>query len=134
MSTPLPAPMKDLCFENKTDKHNYTSMKKTITLISAVAISIIGVAQNTYTLDKNHARLTFTALHAGISHIDGIFKIFDATFASTKEDFSDAEIEMTTITGKLNRTDFNIGGEPILTGVGYEIDLKANVEFIISWT
>jgi polyisoprenoid-binding protein YceI len=189
-------------------------MKKTITLISALAISIIGFTQNTYTLDKHHARLTFTALHIGISHIDGIFQVFDATLVSSKEDFSDAQIEMIadvnslntevemrdadlrdnwletkkypklsfkstsftktegnnyklkglitihgvtkpiefdvvfngkgqnpqtkkfsygfTITGKLNRTDFNIGGESIPTGVGYEIDLKANVEFIIS--
>ena len=192
-------------------------MKHTITFIGAIAISMIGFAQNaqnTYTLDKYHARLTFTALHVGISHIDGIFKIFDATLVSSKEDLSDAEIEMTadanslntevaprdedlrdnwletkkyptihfkstsftrtigdsyklkglitihgvtkpivfdvvfnrkgqnprtqkysygfTITGKLDRTDFNIGGEPMLTGVGYEIELKANVEFIIS--
>ena len=69
-------------------------MKKTITLISAIAISIAGFAQNNYTLDKQHARLTFTALHIGISHIDGIFKIFDATLVSSKDDFSDAEIEM----------------------------------------
>jgi len=183
-------------------------------LISAIAIAMAGFAQNTYTLDKNHARLTFTALHIGISHIDGIFKIFDATLVSSKDDFSDAKIEMTaqtnslttevaprdedlrdnfletekyptlnfkstsltrtignnyklkgfitihgvtkpivfdvvfngkgqnphtkkysygfTITGKLDRTDFNVGAEPILNGVGYEIDLKANVEFIIS--
>ena len=189
-------------------------MKKTMTLIIVIVISIAGFAQNTYTLDKQHARLTFTALHIGISHIDGIFKIFDATLVSAKEDFSDAEIELNadanslttevaprdedlrdnfletkkyptlhfkstsftkekgnqyklkglitihgvtkpiafdvvfngkgqnphtkrysygfTITGKLNRTDFNVGGQPILTGVGYEIELKANVEFIIS--
>ena len=189
-------------------------MKKTITIIGAIAMSIAGFAQNNYTLDKQHARLTFTAFHIGISHIDGIFRIFDATLVSSKEDFSDAEIEMTadanslttevvprdedlrdnfletkkyptihfkstsftrtkgnnyklkglitihgvtkpivfdvvfngkgqnphtkkysygfTITGKLDRTDFNIGAEPILNGVGYEIELKANVEFIIS--
>jgi len=189
-------------------------MKKIITFVYAISISIAGFAQNTYTLDKYHARLTFTALHDGISYIDGIFKIFDATLVSSKEDFSDAEIEMNadanslstevaprdedlrdnyletqkyptlsfkstsftkvrgnkytlkglitihgvtkpiefdvvfngkgqnththkysygfTITGKLNRADFNIGGDPILNGIGYEIELKANVEFLIS--
>jgi len=189
-------------------------MKKIITLICAILLSGAGFAQNTYTLDKFHARLTFTALHDGISYIDGIFKVFDATLVSSKEDFSDAQIEMTadasslstevaqrdqdlrdnyletqkyptlgfkstsftkvrgnkyklkglitihgvtkpiafdvvfngkgqnththkysygfTITGKLNRADFNIGGDPILNGIGYQIELKANVEFLIS--
>ena len=37
-----------------------------------------------------------------------------------------------TVTGKLNRNDFSIGGEPLATGVGNEIDLKSNVEFIIN--
>jgi polyisoprenoid-binding protein YceI len=69
-------------------------MKKIITFMCVISISIAGFAQNSYTLDKYHARLTFTALHDGISYIDGIFKIFDATLVSSKEDFSDAEIEM----------------------------------------
>src|SRR5580698_1661832 len=70
-------------------------MKKIITVICAISLSVAGFAQNTYTLDKFHARLTFTALHDGISYIDGIFKVFDATLVSSKEDFSDAQIEMT---------------------------------------
>lgn len=189
-------------------------MKKIISLITAITITTFAFAQNTYTLDKNHARLTFSAFHYGISHIEGIFKTFDATFVSSKEDFSDAQIEMTadvkslstevemrdndlrdnwfevakfptlnfkstsfkkvsgknykltgnitmhgvtkpitfdvvfngkgqspftkkylygfTITGKLNRNDFGIGAEPIPTGVAYEIELKANVEFVIN--
>ena len=189
-------------------------MKKIISLIATIAFTTIAFAQNTYTLDKNHARLTFSAFHYGISHIEGIFKTFDATFVSSKEDFSDAQIEMTadvksistevemrdndlrdnwfevakfpilnfkstsfkkvssnnykltgnitihgvtkpitfdvvfngkgqspftkkylygfTITGKLNRNDFGIGAEPIPTGVAYEIELKANVEFVIN--
>ena len=189
-------------------------MKNIISLITAITITTFAFAQNTYTLDKNHARLTFSAFHYGISHIEGIFKTFDATFVSSKEDFSDSQIEMTadvkslstevemrdndlrdnwfevakfptlnfkstsfkkvsgknykltgnitmhgvtkpitfdvvfngkgqspftkkylygfTITGKLNRNDFGIGAEPIPTGVAYEIELKANVEFVIN--
>jgi polyisoprenoid-binding protein YceI len=190
-------------------------MKKAITLITIIAFSTIAFSQNIYTLDKNHARLSFSAFHYGISHIEGNFKKFDATFVSSKQDFSDAQITMTadvksintevevrdndlrsanwfdaekyptlnfvstsftktngnnyklkgnitmhgvtkpiefdvvfngkgqspftkkylygfTITGKLNRNDFNVGAEPIPTGVAYEIELKANVEFIIN--
>jgi len=189
-------------------------MKKILLLISASIFAIAAVSQNTYTLDKNHARLSFSVLHFGISHIEGIFKTFDATFVSTKEDFSDAQIEMKadvnsintevemrdadlrdnwfetkkfpslvfqsssfkkvsgknyvlngnitmhgvtkpitfdvvfngkgqnpttkkysygfTITGKLNRINFGIGKESLPTDVGYEIELKSNVEFNIN--
>ena len=37
-----------------------------------------------------------------------------------------------TITGKLNRLDFGVGGSPIVTGVGNVIKLKANAEFTIT--
>jgi polyisoprenoid-binding protein YceI len=71
-------------------------MKKTILVaISVILISAISPAQSTYTLDKNHARLSFSALHLGISFVEGIFKTFDATFVSSKPDFTDAKIEMT---------------------------------------
>ena len=36
-----------------------------------------------------------------------------------------------TITGRLNRLDFGVGSDPIATGVGNEIELKSNVEFVI---
>jgi len=190
-------------------------MKRYLILILANVLTLVTIAQNTYSFDKNHARLSFSVLHFGISHIEGNFKIFNATFISSKEDFSDAQIEMTadvksintdvemrdndlrgpdwfnaekyptitfkstlfkkesqtnyklignitmhgiskpitfdvvfngkgqnpfskkysygfTVTGKLNRNDFGIGGEPLATGVGNEIDLKSNVEFIIN--
>ena len=189
-------------------------MKNIILLVSAVVILSFSLGQNTYTLDKNHARLSFSALHFGISHVEGIFKTFDAAFVTKTEDFSDAQFDMTadvksistevemrdndlrdnwfeaakfptlnfkstsfkkisgknyklkgnmtlhgvikpitfdvvfngkaqnpftkkysygfTITGKLNRNDFGIGKDPISNGVGYEIELKSNVEFIIN--
>ena len=36
-----------------------------------------------------------------------------------------------TITGKINRLDFGVGGSPISTGVGNQIELRSNVEFTI---
>ena len=190
-------------------------MKKILLFFSACIIGLSAIAQNTYTFDKNHARLSFSAFHFGISHIEGNFKIFNATFISAKEDFSDASIEMKadinsintevemrdndlkspqwfdagkystlifksnsfkkisgknynlkgnitihgvtkpiefdvvfngkgqnpmskkyslgfTVTGKLNRSDFGIGGEPLATGVGNQIELKSNIEFAIN--
>jgi len=190
-------------------------MKKLTLFIAAIALTTMTFAQSTYTLDKNHARLSFSVFHFGISHIEGIFNTFDATLVSSKNDFSDAKIEMTaavksintevemrdndlrsagwfdaekypvitfksksfkkikgknyilagnitmhgitkpivfnvvfngkgqnpfskkysygfTITGKLKRNDFGVGGEPLATGVSSEIELKSNVEFIIN--
>lgn len=77
-------------------------MKKVISLISVFAIATISFAQTTYTLDKNHARLSFSVVHFGISHIEGNFKTFDATFVSSKEDFSDAQIELTADVKSIN--------------------------------
>ena len=180
-----------------------------IVMLSASAL----MAQKTYSLDKNHARVGFSVVHFGISHIEGNFKIIDATLDSKKADFTDAAISFTadvhsintevtyrdndlksanyfdadkfpsinfistsfkklsgknyklfgnitihgitksialnvvyngqavtamkkptagfTIKGQLNRLDFGVGG-PVLSGVGNEIELRANMEFTIS--
>jgi polyisoprenoid-binding protein YceI len=37
-----------------------------------------------------------------------------------------------TLTGKLNCTDFGVGGAAVATGVGDKIELKSNVEFVIN--
>lgn len=190
-------------------------MKKLLLFVLVNVFAFTAIAQNTYIFDKNHARLSFSVVHFGISSIEGNFKIFNATLISTRKDFSDAAIEVTadvksintevemrdndlkstswfdadkfpalvfksssfkkvggknyklkgnitihgqtkpiefdvtfngkgqnpftkkysygfTISGKLNRSDFGIGGEPIATGVGNEIELKSNVEFGIN--
>jgi len=190
-------------------------MKKITLLFAASLFALAAIAQNTYTLDKYHARLSFSVVHFGISHIEGNFKTFDATFSSAKNDFAGAQIGMTadiksinteveirdndlrssnffdadkyptmtfkstsfkkisaknyklkgnitlhgitktiefdvvyngtalnpmskkhscgfTITGKLMRTAFGIGGDPLTTGVSNEIQLLSNVEFVIN--
>ena len=189
-------------------------MKKLIIAFLVFAISSFASTLNNYLLDKNHARLGFSVVHFGISHVEGNFKNFNATFSSSKEDFTDAVIEMTadvksintevemrdndlrsenwfnadkypditfrstsfkkaegsnydlsgdftmcgvtkpvvfnakyngkavnphynttsigfTITGTLYRNDFKLGGEPLMTGVSDEIELKSNVEFFV---
>lgn len=187
-------------------------MKKVLFTI-AVFFTLIINAQ-TYTLDKAHSRVGFSATHFGISQVNGRFKEFSATFNSKKDDFSDAVIEMTanvssidtdndtrdkdlrsenwfdatkyptitfkstsfkktggntyeltgnitirgitkpitfqvvyhgkeinpstkkntigfTVTGKLNRKDFQVGTGPASTIVGDEINLKSNAGFIV---
>ena len=70
-------------------------MKKLILLaILGVSFSMTTLAQVTLTSDKYHSRLSFSANHLGISFVEGIFKTFNATLVSAKEDFTDAQIEM----------------------------------------
>jgi polyisoprenoid-binding protein YceI len=189
-------------------------MLKQFFLLSWLVTSTFVFSQKTYKMDKNHSKLGFTATHFGISKVDGSFRNFDATFKSSKDDFTDAVIQMTaevksintdvekrdndlrsanwldaekfpkiefkntsfkkvndekyklegnitihgvakpivfdvvyngkalnpvsnknsvgfTITGTLNRKDFNVGTEAFEKVVGKEIELKSNIEFIM---
>lgn len=67
-------------------------------LLSSTAL----VAQKIYSLDKNHARVGFSAVHFGISHVEGNFKIIDATLDSKKADFTDAAITFTADVNSIN--------------------------------
>ncbi len=70
-------------------------MKKAVLLaLCGILFSAFVSAQVTYSFDKLHASLSFNASHLGISYVEGIFKIFSATLVSSKEDFTDAQIEM----------------------------------------
>ncbi|HLX91305.1 MAG TPA: YceI family protein [Puia sp.] len=180
------------------------------TIITSLVLSSILQAQTTWTADKNHSQLHFSAVHFGISHIGGVFDKFEVSMKSEKEDFSDAQFEMIadvrsidthvemrdndlkspnwfdaekfpelvfkstsftkvknnhyklngtitihgvskpiefdvtfngeavtmtkkqtggfTVTGKLNRSDFNLGRDQMTTGVSNEVDVWADVE------
>src|SRR5579872_2978724 len=68
---------------------------KAITLLLAVfMMAATGFGQTSWTTDKNHSQLHFSAVHFGISHIEGVFRDFTVTMVSEKEDFSDAQVEM----------------------------------------
>jgi len=70
-------------------------MKK-ITIVTAAFIlfATAGKAQN-WNWDKAHSQLNFGITHMGISEIDGSFSTASAKIVSTKEDFSDATVELT---------------------------------------
>ncbi|MFN8354119.1 MAG: YceI family protein [Spirosomataceae bacterium] len=69
-------------------------MKKLTVFALASLISVASFAQK-WSVDKAHAKMTFTVTHLLISEVDGVFKSFDATLTSSKEDFSDATFELT---------------------------------------
>jgi len=70
-------------------------MKKTYAIVAMLLVTGSVLAQTTWTVDKAHSKLGFSITHMMISEVDGTFNSFDAKIVSTKEDFSDATIELT---------------------------------------
>lgn len=69
-------------------------MKKLHTLI--LSLLVVGTASaQTWKLDKNHAKLGFTVTHLLMSDVDGAFNSFDMKVTASKDDFTDAVIELT---------------------------------------
>ncbi|MDJ1501386.1 YceI family protein [Xanthocytophaga agilis] len=69
-------------------------MKKIIFTIALMSSTIVTFGQ-TWTLDKAHAKLGFNVTHMMVSEVDGSFKNFDLKVTSSKDDFSDAVVELT---------------------------------------
>ncbi len=68
-----------------------------------LALLIAGsVSAQTWNLDKAHAKLGFGVTHLLVSEVEGTFRSFDATINSSKEDFSDAVIELSADVASIN--------------------------------
>lgn len=105
-------------------------MKK-ISLLSLgiLMISHMALAQ-TYTIDKYHTRVGFSANHFGISQVEGNFKIFDASMVSKRKDFTDAVISFTaqvaSISTDVEYRDNDLKGREYFDAVKYpEISFKS---------
>src|SRR5215207_5933153 len=70
-------------------------MKKFYSILAMLLVTGSTFAQTTWTVDKAHSKLGFSITHMMISEVDGLFKTFDAKIISSKEDFSDATVELT---------------------------------------
>jgi polyisoprenoid-binding protein YceI len=78
-------------------------MKKLSSVITGMfLLATVVFGQKTYTLDKYHAKVGFSVTHFGISHVEGDFKMIDATLQATKEDFTDAAITFTADVNSIN--------------------------------
>lgn len=76
-------------------------MKKIAVLAFAFAMSYAGFSQN-WSLDNSHAKLNFSVTHLLISDVEGNFKTINGKIVSSKEDFSDAQIEFTADVNSIN--------------------------------
>lgn len=75
-------------------------MKRTFATLLLVAVATLNLiaqapdAQATgWKLDKAHSKIVFTVKHMVISEVQGYFKDFDITINSSKDDFSDGQVE-----------------------------------------
>lgn len=76
-------------------------MKKTVLALLFVMSGVVVFAQ-TWSLDKSHAKLGFSVTHLMVSNVEGSFKSFDAKITSSKDDFSDAKVELTADVNSIN--------------------------------
>src|SRR5690606_30712836 len=77
-------------------------MKKISFILSFLVISMGVFAQTTWKADPYHSKLGFTVTHLGIADVPGHFDKFDVTITSSKSDFSDAVVELTTDVNSIN--------------------------------
>ena len=67
------------------------------TLFSFLFIAFLGLnisAQTTWKADPAHTQVSFGITHLGISEVEGKFNKFDGSIVASKDDFSDAEYEI----------------------------------------
>src|SRR5690606_3383512 len=76
-------------------------MKKITLFLGFLLISVGVFAQTTWTADPYHSKLGFTVTHLVIADVPGHFDKYDVNITSSKEDFSDAVIELTVYTNSI---------------------------------
>jgi polyisoprenoid-binding protein YceI len=91
-------------------------MKKILVCIICF-LGTVALQAQTWSLDKSHSKLNFTIVHLGISEQEGNFKNFTLKLTASKEDFSDAVIELTADVTSID-TD-NSSRDEHLRGVNY---------------
>jgi polyisoprenoid-binding protein YceI len=76
-------------------------MQKIICLAIGLFLCV-GVFAQTWKLDKAHSQLNWGITHNSISTVEGGFKSFSATITSSKDDMSDAVVELTADINSIN--------------------------------
>jgi polyisoprenoid-binding protein YceI len=79
-------------------------MKKII-LVSATALLLFAfraVDSTTWTADSAHSRFGFSITHLGVNEIQGDFKKYECAITTSKEDFSDALVDVSADISSIN--------------------------------
>jgi polyisoprenoid-binding protein YceI len=103
-------------------------MKKLFSLIAVAIISTTLFAQTSWKSDPMHSKLTFGVTHLAISEIDGLFKTFDVTVATGKEDFSDAVFDLSVIVASIN-TEVEMRDNHLRSADFFEVEKYSTMTF-----
>jgi len=76
-------------------------MKK-ITFTAAILFTAFTTFAQGWAMDKAHSRLSFNVTHLLVSDVEGKFKNFDVSVTSSKDDFTDAVIELSADISSVN--------------------------------
>jgi polyisoprenoid-binding protein YceI len=81
-----------------------TKMKRMNLLAIMLLLGVTGVfsQQKTWNIDKAHTGILFNVTHMVISEVTGYFREFDAKLTTSKDDFSDAYVEVTIKAASIN--------------------------------
>lgn len=80
-------------------------MKRITLLFAVIATALLAfkpVEQSTWEADKAHSKLGFVITHLMVSDVEGSFKNFNAKVSGSKDDFSDAVVELTADIASVN--------------------------------
>ena len=111
-------------------KNRKTIRKKVILSISAglALMSFVILEAGTWGLDAAHSRLGFTTTHMGVSEANGQFDKFDVKISATKEDFSDAVIELTAEAKSIN-TGLSMRDDHLRSGDFFDVEKFPTITF-----
>lgn len=73
-----------------------------ITCLTLGLVLSVGAFAQTWNLDKMHSQLNWGVMHNSINIVEGGFKTISATITSSKDDFSDAVVELTADVNSIN--------------------------------
>jgi polyisoprenoid-binding protein YceI len=71
-------------------------------LLTVLVAALPALAADTYTFDKAHTRIGFTAQHLVISSVDGRFKDFDGTITLDPNDITKSSVKITIKTASVD--------------------------------
>ncbi|MBN8703192.1 MAG: YceI family protein [Bacteroidetes bacterium] len=83
-------------------------MKKTITMgamILTTALTEVEAQTTTWAIDPSHTKVGFSVTHMMVAETEGKFKMYDGKVTSSKEDFTDAQIEFSIDVASINTDD-----------------------------
>ena len=80
-------------------------MKKSGIIIATMIAGAEVSAQTKWNIDPSHSMVRFSVTHLMVSETNGQFKLFDGKITTSKEDFTDANIEFSIDVNSINTDD-----------------------------